>query len=157
MNCTECGSDHSGQITEYPTGDLVIVTGDFTGGIDITLYDPAIHTADNAPRVSVPAGSLGRVIGHCDDGRALIVFDAEKGKSRASHSFHFPGGYFVSTRKLEALPEMLAALRPFIRLWQPWMEAEPDDKTAWLTDLGPVTVGDLRAARAAIAQAEGGQ
>lgn len=103
MRCSICGDTHDNQKTEYPDGESIVVINDFIGAIDITRYDPAIHTQDNAPRVTIPAGSKGRVVGHCDDGRALVEFEAEKGKSAASHSFHFPSGYFVTTRKLEAL------------------------------------------------------
>lgn len=103
MTCLTCGGDHSHQLTDFPKGSSVIVLNDFIGGIDISLYDPFVHTQETAPRVTIPAGSKGRVIGHCDDGRALIEFEAEKGKTVSSHSFHYPEGYFISARKLEAL------------------------------------------------------
>lgn len=94
MICSDCGRDHSNQFSEYPEGATVIVTGDFWGCIDITRYDP-FKPPDQAPHVLIPAASKGRVIGHCDDGRVLVVFEAEEGKGMASHSFHAPETYFM--------------------------------------------------------------
>lgn len=101
MWCTDCGRDHFNQFNDYPEGARVVVTGDFWGAIDITRYDPS-EPADKATRVLIPAGSYGRVIDHCEDGRVLVVFEAEEGKSNSFHSFHAPETYFTIATEAEA-------------------------------------------------------
>lgn len=94
--CYDCGQDHANQFTEYPTGATIIVTSDFWGAIDNTQYKPLEHPqGEGAPRVLISAGSLGHVIDHCDDGRVLIEFEAETGKTKCAHSFHHPETYFM--------------------------------------------------------------
>lgn len=96
-----CGRDHSNQFNDYPEGSRIVVTGNFWGGIAITQYNP-LQPANKAGRVLIPAGSYGRVVGHCDDGRVLVVFEAEDGKSLASHSFHVPETYFMIAIEADA-------------------------------------------------------
>lgn len=92
--CSDCGRVHAHQVVDYPMGAVVVVKNDFFGGFDMNKYDPLNMPADQAPRVIIPAGSLGYVVGHTEDGRALIEFEAENGHSKGSHSFHHPEGYF---------------------------------------------------------------
>jgi hypothetical protein len=107
MICLVCGNDHEGQREEFEQGDTVIAINDFWGGIDNSRYDPFEHTQDTAPRVLIAEGSKGEVVGHCDDGRALTVWEAEKGKSPASHSFHYPHGYLMTVEKLTRLSKAM--------------------------------------------------
>ncbi len=93
MKCSQCGRTHAHQKIDFPLGSTVVVENEFAGGIDIARYDPT-KSYQEAARIMIPQGSLGRVVGHCDDGRALIEFEAEKGRGNASHSFHHPEGYF---------------------------------------------------------------
>lgn len=103
MICRDCGRNHSNQFKEYPKGSRVIVTGDFWGSVDITRYNPLEEPADKAlrqaqegpPRILIPAGSAGRIVDHCNDGRVLVQFEAEEGKSICTHSFHAPETYFM--------------------------------------------------------------
>lgn len=102
MICLACDRDHSNQFKDYPEGARVVVTGDFWGGIDVTKHNPLEQPADKAPRILIPAGSYGRIVGHCEDGRVLVVFETEEGKSVASHSFHVPESYFMVATGTEA-------------------------------------------------------
>ncbi len=71
--CSDCNQDHSHQRVDYPMGSTVIVVGEFGGN---------------------PAGTLGEVTGHCDDGRAVVTLHVKRRHGEPfSHTFHFPDGY----------------------------------------------------------------
>ena len=116
MNCYICNQDHSHQLTDYPLGATVEVLGDFYGSVDTTEYKPL---EDHYPRVLIPAGSFGTVMGHCEDGRAVIEFDAEIGKAPCGHTFHYPEGYFKLGQRPEpkqlTAEEASAAYRRFLQ------------------------------------------
>lgn len=92
MICSDCGRDHSHQFVDYPEGATVITTVEIWGSVDTTEYKPL---EGYYPHVLIPAGSKGHVRGHHDDGRAIVEFEAEIGKSPAGHTFHYPEGYFM--------------------------------------------------------------
>lgn len=65
-----CGaSGHQNQVQDYPVGSRVELTTDI-----------ACHVG------TIPAGILGKVTAHCDDGRAWVFFD----NHAAGHTFHGP-------------------------------------------------------------------
>ncbi len=66
----DCARGHKNQIRKYPAGTRIVAITDIWSASDSL----------------VPFGSTGKVTGHCDDGRAWIVFDLYDG----SHTFHFP-------------------------------------------------------------------
>ncbi len=66
----ECGmafGGHKHQVQDYPVGSHVRVT----------------VTIGNSPPW-VQQGTVGRISGHCDDGRAICVF------GQSTHTFHYP-------------------------------------------------------------------
>lgn len=75
--CSLCSKQdgHSDQQEFYPVGQVVV----------------SIAPID-CHGVKIKTGSIARVVGHCDDGRALFEFE---GKSIHSHSFHFPESYLA--------------------------------------------------------------
>lgn len=70
--CSDCKQKHKDQIEQYPVGARVVTISEISGNGD--------------SGTTLPFGTIGRVTGHCDDGRAFIVFDGDNG----SHTFHFP-------------------------------------------------------------------
>jgi len=75
--CSTCQQDHTFQITAYPLGATVKITQLFYNDL--------------------PVGTLGKVINHCDDGRATILFGGtdlnDEQLSLTPHTFHYPDGY----------------------------------------------------------------
>jgi hypothetical protein len=71
-----CGHGHRDQIEKYPVGTKVRVVTEMTGA---------------------KIGAIGKVTGHCDDGRAWISFD---GHDHGNHTFHQPGDFLV----IDSLP-----------------------------------------------------
>lgn len=68
--CTECGSSHKSQQQKYATGTVVRSTASIS----------------NHEHGQIPIGAVGKITGHCDDGRAIIFFDHYP---QASHTFHY--------------------------------------------------------------------
>lgn len=71
MECRDCKTDHINQKTDYPLGIKVRAS---------TYISCAGECGEIAP------GTMGRVTGHCDDGRAVVYFEGHG----VSHTFHHP-------------------------------------------------------------------
>lgn len=70
--CDTCKSegDHRDQLKIYPMGTTVVLL-------------QTIPSGDKR----LPIGAVGNVTGHCDDGRAIVVFSDHP---KVGHTFHFP-------------------------------------------------------------------
>jgi len=76
MSCSDCGAEsHENQTWTFPIGKRVV----------------ALREIVNTPNPPIPFGSIGSVIGHCDDGRATVQFHDHSG----SHTFHTPEFYIA--------------------------------------------------------------
>lgn len=146
--CTDCGYSHENQFTDFPDGAAVVVTADFTGSFDLEKYNPLIHKMSDAPRITIPAGSKGTIVGHCDDGRVIVEFEAEKGRNKSGHTFHQPEEFF---RVEWTAIDILKAISDKI--------TDTDLDFAGPSGLirVPLSRQEIDAIRAALVQAEGGE
>lgn len=87
MICKECGLDHKQQLANFPLGSIVKVIVDFDGGIKSHDYKTG-----QSERFTICTGSYGEVVGHHDNGTAILRFDNDE--SKASHTFHDTGHFF---------------------------------------------------------------
>jgi hypothetical protein len=75
--CLDCNASHLGQIDDLPVGQVVVAICPI----------PELDT-------SLPVGTVGRVSGHCNDGRAHIEFE-----NGGSHTFHSPSDYIAKAHQ----------------------------------------------------------
>lgn len=87
--CPDCNKCHDDQRAQFPEGCRVKARGDIQNPFDMP---------------PVPAGALGTVTAHCDDGRAYVIFDKPHD---TAHTFHWPLGYIELTDEPAPEPEPL--------------------------------------------------
>lgn len=90
--CPDCGIDHLWQKVNFPVGTKVAV-----------VHPISFPVGLNGETHTIGLEEEGTVIDHCDDGRAVVIFDPKHGTS--THTFHRITDYLLKGEGEDSEPK----------------------------------------------------